>query len=417
MRLFSILVCLINIWNPSWSQQLPRINQVDNPQTYSIDPNSLPPPFATSSARRGSLQIPQPHDATLNVPKGFTVNIFSSGEFPNDYQKPRQMALTPNGDIFLTDMEAGDVFVLRDNNNDGVADERFTFATGLTEPFGLTFSDGFLYVADVHSVVRYPYRSGQTKARSAAEKIADLTDDRGHSTRDIKFSLDGSKFFVAVGSTGNVNIERDPLRAAITSFNPDGSNRQTYATGLRNPVSLAVNPVNGVLWTCVNERDETGDDLVPDYATSVQEGGFYGWPYSYIGQNPDPRVPQIRPDLVSRAIVPDVLFTSHSAPLGITFYTGTQFPKEYHGDAFVTLHGSWNRHKMTGFKVVRIKFQNGKVIRNEYEDFLTGWLRSADDNTVWGRPVGVVVAADGSLLVSDDGAKKIWRISYCGNNC
>ena len=220
-----------------------------------------------------------------------------------------------------------------------------------------------------------------------------------------------------MGSSGNIDIESDPLRAAISVYNTDGSGHKIYASGIRNPAGLAINPANGVLWTAVNERDEIGDDLVPDYATSVQEGEFYGFPYSYVGKNPDPRVPQNRPDLVDQAIIPDVLFTSHSAALGITFYDGKMFPQEYRGDAFVALHGSWNRQQMTGFKVVRIRFHNGKLVRNEYEDFLTGWLSSPDDNRVWGRPVGVVVAADGALLVSDDGAKKIWRVSYCGDSC
>lgn len=218
--------------------------------------------------------------------------------------------------------------------------------------------------------------------------------------------------FVSIGSATNVDVEADAKRAAISVYDPDGKNHRIYASGLRNPIGLAWNPKTGELWTAVNERDGLGDDLVPDYATSVKEGGFYGWPYSYLGQNEDPRRKGENPDLVKKAIVPDVLFTSHVAALGIQFYTGKKFPKEYQGDAFVAMHGSWNRQKLSGYKIVRIRFKNGKLISNSFEDFVTGWLPDENSNEVWGRPVGLLVAADGSLLITDDGGKKIWRVSY-----
>ncbi|GAV06815.1 hypothetical protein RvY_16739-2 [Ramazzottius varieornatus] len=339
---------------------LPKIVQIDSPQTHSIDPMSLPLPLITNSAKHKSQEIRQPPDATLNVPKGFTVNIFASGDPPNVFQKPRQMILAPNGDIFLSDTDVdGKVYVLRDHEMDGVADERFTFASGLIKPYGLAFNNGFLYVATTHSVVRFPYQFGDTRASADPETVVPLTeDDEGHTTRDIKFSLDGSEFFVgvgssgdvlaAVGSTGDSLVEGDPLRAAISVYNVSGTDRQTFASGIRNPASLAVNPVNGELWTTAAERNGFGEDLIPDYATSVKEGGFYGYPYSYIGKNPDPRFAHDRPDLVDQGIVPDVLFIAHSAPLGMTFYNGTMFPKEYQGDAFVALHGSSDRQELTG---------------------------------------------------------------------
>jgi glucose/arabinose dehydrogenase len=218
--------------------------------------------------------------------------------------------------------------------------------------------------------------------------------------------------FVSIGSATNVSVEADPKRAAISVYDPDGKNHRIYAAGLRNPIGLAWNPKTGELWTAVNERDGLGDDLVPDYVTSVKEGGFYGWPYSYIGQNEDPRRKGGNPDLVKTSIIPDVLLTSHSAALGILFYEAKMFPKEYRGDAFVALHGSWNREKLTGFKIIRVRFKNGKLAGNSYEDFVSGWLPDENSNEVWGRPVGLLVAADGSLLITDDGADKVWRVSY-----
>ncbi|MGI8668665.1 MAG: PQQ-dependent sugar dehydrogenase, partial [Aridibacter sp.] len=247
------------------------------------------------------------------------------------------------------------------------------------------------------------------------EQIIKLTEGgyNQHWTRNIKFSPDGKKLFVSIGSSGNIDIEKDERRAAINVYNPDGSGHEVYASGLRNPIGLAFNPKTGELWTAVNERDGLGDNLVPDYVTSVKEGAFYGFPYSYIGQNPEPRLNGARPDLIKKAIIPDVLVTSHSAALGIVFNDGKMFPKEYFGDAFVAFHGSWNRENLTGYKIIRVDFdENGKLVSNGYEDFITGWLPNENSREVWGRPVGLLMLNDGSMLIADDGAKKIWRVYY-----
>jgi glucose/arabinose dehydrogenase len=395
---------------PVVSTPLPAIMPFEKPVVTSVDPASLPKPFATESARRNSKRIPQPADAKLHLPKGFKINVFAEG----DFKEPRWMALAPNGDVFLSDARANSLIVLRDKNKDGVAEERFVFSDALSQPFGIAFHKDWVYVANTDSVVRFKYKSGQTKAEGSPERVVELTAGgyNQHWTRNVLFSPDGSKMFVSIGSATNVSVEEDQRRAAISVYDPDGKNHQIYASGLRNPIGLAWNPKTGQLWTAVNERDGLGDDLVPDYATSVKEGGFYGWPYSYIGQNEEPRRKGENPELVKKAIVPDVLFTSHVAALGIQFYTGKMFPKEYQGDAFVAFHGSWNRQKLSGYKIARIRFKDGKLVGNSYEDFVSGWLPSEDSNEVWGRPVGLLVAADGSLLITDDGADKVWRVSY-----
>lgn len=390
---------------------LPKIVNVEKPLVTSVDPNKLPSPFHTESARRSSRVIPQPSNATLTVPKGFKVNVFAEG----DFAYPRWMALAPNGDVFVADSRANRIVVLRDTNKDGKADQRWIWSDKLDQPFGMAFHKNWFYVANTDSVVRFSYKNGQTAAEGTPERLVELT--RGgynqHWTRNILFSPDGKKMFVSIGSATNVDVEEDPKRAAISVYDPDGKNHKIYAAGLRNPIGLAWNPKTGELWTAVNERDGLGDDLVPDYATSVKEGGFYGWPYAYIGQNEDPRRKGESPDHVKRTLVPDVLFTSHVAALGIQFYTGKMFPKEYRGDAFVAMHGSWNRAKLSGYKVVRIKFDdNGKLEGNAFEDFVSGWLPDENSNEVWGRPVGLLFLQDGSLLITDDGARKVWRVSF-----
>jgi len=390
---------------------LPKIVETQRPLVTSIDPAKLPAPFHTESARRPSRVIPQPADATLTVPKGFKVNVFAEG----DFTYPRWMALAPNGDVFVADSRANRVVVLRDANKDGKADQRWVWSAKLAQPFGMAFHGDWFYVANTDSVVRFRYKTGQTEAVGDPERIVELTAGgyNQHWTRNVIFSPDGKKMFVSIGSATNVSVEDDPRRAAISVYDPDGKNHRIYAGGLRNPIGLAWNPKTGELWTAVNERDGLGDDLVPDYATSVKEGGFYGWPYSYIGQNEDPRRKGESPDHVKRSIVPDVLFTSHVAALGIEFYTGKMFPKEYRGDAFVAFHGSWNRAKLSGYTVVRIKFDDkGKLEANAYEDFVSGWLPNPDSAGAGGRPVGLLVNSDGSLLITDDGGRKIWRVSY-----
>ncbi|NOT44129.1 MAG: sorbosone dehydrogenase family protein, partial [Acidobacteria bacterium] len=281
--------------------------------------------------------------------------------------------------------------------------------------FGMAFHDGYLYVGNTGSLVRYRYTSGDLKAQGAPEKLLDLPVG-GHSTRNIVFNRAGTKMYLAVGSQSNNDAGEDCRRAAILEFNPDGSGYRVYGSGIRNPVGLALQPGTDIVWTAVNERDNLGDDLVPDYATSVKDGGFYGWPYSYIGSNYDPRYNGAFPEKVRGALVPDVLFPSHSAALGITFYTGTQFPARYRNGGFVALHGSWNRSVASGYKVVFFPMTDGRP--GPVEDFMTGFLASNGSNGTaieqWGRPVGVTVAPDGSLLVSDDGGNRIWRVRASG---
>ena len=282
----------------------------------------------------------------------------------------------------------------------------------LAAPFGLAFNNGYLYVGNTGSIVRYKYADGDLKAQGEPEKLMDLPTG-GHSTRNIVFNRAGTKMYVAVGSSSNNNAGEDCRRAAILEFNPDGSGYRVFASGIRNPVGLALQPGTDIVWTAINERDNLGDDLVPDYATSVKDGGFYGWPYSYIGKNPDPRYVGAFPDLVNRATVPDVLIPAHSAALGITFYTGTQFPQRYRNGAFVALHGSWNRSVAAGYRVIFFPMNNGRP--GPIEDFTSGFLASDGSNgtpiTPWGRPVGVTVARDGALLISDDTGNKIWKVS------
>lgn len=393
------------------SRNLPKIEHYENAAKYNISPKDLPKPFATQSARMFSRLVPQPKNATLRMPKGFKIEVFAEGNF----REPRWMALAPNGDVFVADSRANRVIVLRDKDNDGRADERFIFSDKLSQPFGMAFWKDWFYVANTDSVVRFKYKKGQTQADGEPERIIELTESgyRQHWTRNIIFSPDRKKLFVSIGSSTNFRPETDERRAAINVYNPDGTGHKVFAGGLRNPIGLAFNPKNGELWTAVNERDGLGNDLVPDYVTSVKEGAYYGWPYSYIGQNAEPRLDGARPDLIKKAIVPDVLVTSHSAALGIVFNNGRMFPKEYEGDAFVAFHGSWNREKLTGYKIIRVDFdKKGKLTGRGYEDFITGWLPSEDSREVWGRPVGLLMLDDGSMLIADDGAKKIWRVTY-----
>ncbi|MGH9916496.1 MAG: PQQ-dependent sugar dehydrogenase, partial [Pyrinomonadaceae bacterium] len=285
-------------------------------------------------------------------------------------------------------------------------------SNGINKPFGMAFWQDYFYVANTNGIVRFKYKPGQTQAEGAPEKVAELPGKgyREHWTRNIIFSPDGQKLYATVGSETNVSVEPEP-RASILEFTPDGSNRKILTSGTRNPIGLAFNPSTQKLWAAVQERDLLGDDLVPDYITEVKDGGFYGWPYSYIGQNYDPRHKGERQDLVGKTIVPDLLLQAHSAVLGLTFYEGTMFPKEYSGDAFAALHGSWNRTKRTGYKIIRIKFRNGKPVGG-YDDFIAGWMVDENSQEVWGRPVGLLVLKDGSMLITDDGPNKIWRVTY-----
>ena len=370
-------------------------------QHYEFRPNQLPPPFHTPSAGNPPRVVSRPENATLQLPPGFKIEKFAEG-----FSEPRNMVYAPNGDIFVAETGGGRITILRGK-------QRFTFASDLNGPFGLAFRPGYLYVGNESAVVRFPYKDGQTAATGPAEALASLPPG-GHSTRNIIFNKSGTKLYVAVGSRSNVSDETsEPKRAAITEMNPDGKGQRIFASGLRNPVGLAWNPANNTLWTSVNERDGLGDDLVPDYITEVRDGAFYGWPWSYIGKNEDPRRKGERPDMVAKAVVPSVLIASHSAALGIAFYDGKMFPAKYRGGVFVALHGSWNRARRTGYKVIHVPFRNGQPAGG-YDDFLVGWSPDPAARTVWGRPVGLLVMRDGSLLVSDDGSNIIWRVSYQG---
>ena len=385
------------------------------PERIVIKPESLPKPYATDSSRNFPRVIKALDDAKLSLPTGFSATVFAEGEFKN----PRWLIEGENGDLFLSDARANAVYLLRDSNKDGKIDnatERFTFVEGLNRPFGMAINGGYFYVGNTDGVVRFKFKIGETKITSPAEKIIELPAQgyNNHWTRNLLFSQDGKKLYVSVGSGTNVDVEQDARRAAISEYNPDGTGHRIFASGIRNPIGLAWNPVTKELWTAVNERDGLGDDLVPDYATSVKDGGFYGWPYMYIGNNPDPRrVDDMKNIRIKSATVPDVLFEAHCAALGLVFNTGKMFPSDYQGDAFVAMHGSWNRSKRTGYKVVRIPMKNGKP-EGGYENFMTGWLTDNANKDVWGRPVGLTMIKDGSLLVVDDGANKIWRITYSG---
>jgi glucose/arabinose dehydrogenase len=382
-----------------------------------ITPADMPPPYETPSVDNGPEVIRRPDGAWPTAPTGFKVDEFATG-----LENPRVITTAPNGDLFVAESEPGRVKLLRDADGDGKPELTAVFAEGLSKPFGLAFyplgpNPRYLYVANTGSVVRFPYHNGDTKASAAPEMLVDNIPSGGrlrgggHWTRDLAFSLDGKRMFVSVGSHSNVSDDADEERRAdILEFTPEGKNERIYASGIRNAVGLGVHPVTGDLWASVNERDGLGDDLVPDYVTRVKEGGFYGWPWFYIGPNQDPRHAGEHPELRNKVLIPDVLVQSHSASLDMTFYTGSQFPREYHLDAFAAEHGSWNRARRTGYKVIRVPLRDGKPT-GEYEDFLTGFV-TADG--VWGRPVGVTIGKDGSLFVTDDGSGTVWRVAYVG---
>ena len=385
----------------------------------------LPPPAATPSASRGPRVIPRPAGAAPTVPKGFAVQLWATG-----LNAPRALRTAPNGDIFLAESGSGRILVWRPQAGASHPGAAVTFASQLDQPFGIAFwpptQPRFVYVAETSRIVRYPY-DGRAEPAGPSEVIVPHLPEGGHWTRDLAASPDGTGLFVSVGSASNIArgmrgkadlrsaaasgaaVGDEAGRAAVFRFAPEGGPLQLVASGIRNCVGVAIEPKTGSLWCAANERDGLGDDLPPDYATRVTPGAFYGWPWYYTGNHEDPRHRDERPDLSGQVSVPDVLIQPHSAPLGITFYSGNSFPAEYQGDGFVTLHGSWNRARRTGYKVVRLMLRGG-VPTGEYQDFLTGFV--ANDEAVWGRPVGVTVMQDGSLLVSEDGNGTIWRVSY-----
>ena len=422
--------------------------------------DNLPPPgLATPNFSRA---VPKPPNVDPKVPPGFVVSVYAE-KLP----AARWMQWSPSGDLFVSQYDRSTIMVLRDTDSDGKPNTRSVYAngtatsrrdqqgdrgarrglnepqpqgpapavpcatdvqlppgtTGIQNPMGMAFHrNGYFYVANTDSIVRYKYTPGDLESQGEPQKLVDLPGGGFHGWRNILFNRNGSKMYVSVGSSSNNRAGEDCRRAAIMEFNADGTGGRIFASGLRNPEGLAWQPMTGRLWTVVNERDLLGDDLVPDFFTWVRDGGFYGWPYSYIGQNYDPRYVGAQPDLVKRAIVPDVLITAHSAPVGLAFYTGDQFPAHYRNGAFIALHGSWGRSKASGYKVVFVPFINGTP--GPIEDFMTGFVlseggRNTDGSMApiiqWGRPTGIIVARDGSLLVSDDQGGRIWQIRYRGN--
>ncbi len=382
-----------------------------------ITPADMPPPYESASAHHGPTVVTRPANAWPKAPPGFIVELFASG-----LDNPRALRVASNGDIFVAESGPGRIRVLRTLEG-GKTPGTHTFAADLYQPFGIAFwppgpNPRYVYVANTDNVVRFPYRTGDLQAAGPAEKIVTGLPRGGHWTRDVVFSADGSRLFVSVGSRSNaadrwINApwQSDEGRGVVLSFTPEGKDKRFFATGLRNCVGMAMQPATGDLWCSVNERDGLGDDLPPDYITRLREGAFYGWPWFYIGANEDPRHKGEQPALRTKVTLPNVLVQPHSASMEMTFYEGAQFPTDYHGDIFAAFHGSWNRNKRTGYKVVRVLLKNGQPT-GEYEDFLTGFVIS--DRNVWARPVGVAIAQDGALLVSEDGNGTIWRISYRG---
>ena len=386
------------------------------PQPIQITLENLPEPYTTRSISKPPTVVSIPQNPVLKVPAGFKVNIFAEG-----LNRPRWLALTPNGDVLVTETKQNRILLLKDSNQDGNADKLQIFAgkeNGLDIPFGMAFTQDYFFLGNHNSVRRYSYKLGQEQIKGKGDKITDLPGGgyRQHWTRNVIVSPDKQKLYVSIGSRSNVDTEVLP-RASVQVMNLDGSERQTFAFGLRNPVGLDFHPITQELYTTVNERDGLGDDLVPDYLTRIRSGEFYGWPYTYLAPNlHDPRqVSQGKshsPKLASQTKTPDVLFRSHSAALGLQFYEGKTFPKQYHNGAFVAFRGSWNRNKGTGYKIVFVPFDENGRPKGYYEDFLTGFLINPSIPTTWGRPVGLLVLPDGSLLFTEEANGRIYRIKY-----
>lgn len=421
LKMFSLLLLCYNL---AYSQKK---------EAKVISNETLPKPYATKSKMNFSNALGWKNGRKPIAPVGFTVT-----KYAEDFNNPRWMYVTPNGDLLVAESNSNHTFIekvggrvvgasksnnlgksanrisiLRDNNMDGIPEERNVLLQNLNQPFGMLVINNWLYVANVDALVRFKYKAGQMEIKEKGEKILDFPtgDHPRHWTRNLIANNDNTKIYIAIGSNSNVGekgMNQEVRRACILEINPDGSGEKVYASGLRNPVGMGWAPSTNTLYTVVNERDELGDDLVPDYLTSVKSGGFYGWPYSYFGQNIDPRVKELRPDLVAKAIVPDVPFVSHTASLGLAFSTKKVFPEKYQNGAFIAQHGSWNRSLLSGYRVIFVPFLNGKP-SGPPEDFLTGFMADAKKK-VYGRPVGVTELPDGSLLITDDVCNTIWRV-------
>ena len=382
--------------------------------------NDLPAPAQDQSVDNGPSMVPRPSNAWPVAPKGFKVELYATG-----LDNPRLLRVAPNGDLFLAESDTGKIKVFRGVTPDGRPQQTSVFAEGLHQPFGIAFypsgpNPKYVYIGDTDGILRFPYQNGDLKARGAAEDLAELPGGGrlrggGHWTRDLVFSKDDTKLFASVGSHSNVDdTDTHPEefhRADVLQFTPDGKFVKVYAWGIRNCVGEAINPTTGELWCSTNERDGLGNNLVPDYVTHVQEGGFYGWPWFYMGGHQDPRHVGKHPELQSKVITPDIIVGPHYASLEMMFYQGSQFPAEYKGDGLACEHGSWNRAQRTGYEVIRLPMKDGHAT-GEYEDFLTGFTMG--NGTVWGRPVGIAEAKDGSIFVSDDGSRSIWHVIYTG---
>ncbi len=399
----------------NWKQEEPGVSR-------RITIYDLPKPFATQSVDNGANIVPRPDKVWPQTLPDFKVEQYATG-----LNNPRLIRTAPNGDMFVAESEAGDIRVFRGITQDGKPEKSEVFATGLDKPFGIAFyppgpNPKWVYVGNTGSVVRFPYANGDMKATGPSQMIVpDIPSGGhlrggGHWTRDVAFSPDGKTMFVSVGSHSNHDDPdthpQERHRANILAYTPEGKDFHIYAYGIRNPVGLAVNPITGQLWTSVNERDTLGNNLVPDYITHVQPGGFYGWPWFYMGGNWDPSLQGKHPELKDKVLTPDVLIQPHSASLEMTFYQGQQFPKQYRGDIFAAEHGSWNKKMRAGYEVILVPLVDGHATSGSYEDFLTGFV--LPNGNVWGRPVGVAVAPDGSLMVTDDGSNSIWRVKYVG---
>lgn len=408
--LLSAISCSIFIYTACNNEHKDQQSEVTDTLKPNGQVDSLPPPYQTKSVSNGSKVIDWPADKMPVAPAGFKVEKYAA-----NLQHPRWIYVAPDGNIFVAESDANQITLLRDNNKDGKPETRAVYLKGLNKPFGMLVIGNTFYLANTDGLWAYPYQANQTKIIAAGKKILDLPAGgyNNHWTRNIIANDAGTKIYVSVGSGSNAGengMDNEKRRANILEINTDGSGEKVYGYGIRNPVGMGWAPGTNTLWTAVNERDELGDELVPDYLTSVKEGGFYGWPYSYFGQHKDPRLKDARPDLVANAIVPDVALGAHSASLGLAFYNGNAFPEKYHNGAFVGQHGSWNRSKLAGYKVIFVPFANG-MPNGKPEDFLTGFIANANVSDVYGRPVGVAVAPDGALLVADDGGNIIWRIT------
>lgn len=395
---------------------LSECNQHSKNSTIDISDSAvLPKPYATPDTIKECKITGWPEGKMPLAPDGFLVTRFA-----DSLHNPRWIYVAPNGDVLVAESKTerekspNDIILLRDTTGDGLPDVKRIFLKNLNQPLGMLIFQGWFYVANTDGLYRYPYQIGELSITPKGEKILDLPAGgyNNHWTRNIISNATGSKFYITVGSGSNAGengIENEFRRAAILEINPDGSAERIFAEGIRNPVGIAFEPFSKKLWTVVNERDNLGDDLVPDYFTSIKDGGFYGWPYAYYGKHEDPRLKGQRPDLVAKSIRPDVNLGAHTASLGLTFYNQSMFPEKFHGGAFIGQHGSWNRSRFAGYKVIFVPFKNG--IPGKPEDFLTGFIRDENKNLVYGRPVGVTVLPDGSLLVADDEGNTIWRIT------